>query len=422
MAKIFIKTYGCSLNQSDSEVMAGLLKKAKFEIVEKSKEADLIIINTCTVKRPTEKRFFKYLDKVKKLNKPIIIAGCIPQTDPEKVAGYSLVGTSQINNIVEIVEETINGGQLISLTKDKNQRLNLPKIRKNPIVEIIPICEGCLGEPCAYCKVKSARGDLRSYPKEEILKQINKAIRERVKEVWITSQDTGCYGKDIGENLISLLKEIIKIPGDFKIRLGMLNPNHILEYLDELIEVYKSEKMFKFLHIPVQSGNDEILKAMRRKYIVEEFKQIIKRFKKAIPNITISTDIICGFPGETEEQFNDSLNLIKEIKPDVLNRSRFWPRPKTEAAEMENQVHGKETKRRSQLLTSIFHNISRMNNEKWLDWQGEVLVDEKGKDNTFIGRNFAYKPIILNGKFKLGDIVKVKIYKVTAHDLRATFK
>ncbi|MBW2977230.1 tRNA (N(6)-L-threonylcarbamoyladenosine(37)-C(2))-methylthiotransferase [Candidatus Woesearchaeota archaeon] len=419
MTKVFIKTFGCSLNQSDSEVMAGLLKKANFEIVKNSKEADLIIINSCTVKRPTEKRFFKYLEKVKELEKPIIIAGCIPQTDPEKVSGYSLVGTSQINNIVEIVEETINGGLLVSLTEEKNQRLNLPKIRKNPVVEIIPISEGCLGEPCAYCKVKSARGDLKSYAKEDVLRQINHAVREGVKEIWITAQDTGCYGKDINESLPSLLKEVINIPGDFKIRLGMANPNHILEFLDKLIEVYKSEKMFKFLHVPVQSGNNDILKAMRRKYTVEEFKHIIKRFRKAIPDISIATDIICGFPGETEEQFDDSLKLIKEIKPDVLNRSRFWPRPKTEAADMEDQIHGKETKRRSQLITSIFHNISRMNNERWLDWIGEIIIDEKGKDGTFIGRNFAYKPVVVSGKFKIGDKVKVIVRKITAHYLRA---
>jgi len=215
------------------------------------------------------------------------------------------------------------------------------------------------------------------------------------------------------------LKEIINISGDFKIRLGMANPNHILEFLDELIEVYKSDKIFKFLHVPVQSGNNEILKTMRRRYTVEQFKQIIEKFRKEIPNITIATDIICGFPGETEKQFDNSLNLIKEIKPDVLNRSRFWPRPKTEAAEMENQIHGKETKKRSQLLTSIFNNTARMLNEKWIGWQGEIIIDEKGKDETMIGRNFAYKPVVVNGKFKLGEKVKIKIKKITSHYLIA---
>ena len=198
----------------------------------------------------------------------------------------------------------------------------------------------------------------------------------------------------------------------------MLNPNHVIEFLDELIEIYKSDKIFKFLHIPVQSGNNEILKAMKRKYTVEQFKEIIDKFKKEIPEITIATDIICGFPGETEEQFYDSLELIKQIKPSVLNISRFWPRPKTKAAEMENQIHSKETKKRSTLMTDIFHNIARMQNERWLGWQGDVLIDEKGKDETWIGRNFAYKPVIVEGNYKLGDIVNVKIKKVTPFDLR----
>jgi len=202
----------------------------------------------------------------------------------------------------------------------------------------------------------------------------------------------------------------------------MCNPNHAKEFLDKLIQIYKSEKMFKFLHIPVQSGNNEILKLMKRKYTSEDYKEIIKRLKENIPNITIATDIICGFPGEIEEQFQDSLDLIKETTPAVLNISRFWPRPNTAAANMENQLHGKETKKRSSLLTDIFHNISRMQNEKWMMWEGDILIDEKGKDESWVGRNFAYKPVIVKGNYKLGDSINVKVSKITTFDLRATFK
>jgi len=421
MTKIYFKTYGCALNKSDSELMAGLLKQVKFEIVNNIEDAFLIIINTCTVKGPTETKFFNYLEKLKEKYpyKKVIITGCIPQTDPEKLADYPLLGTSQITNIVQLVEETIHENPIAMLTKEELPRLNLPKIRKNPVVEIIPICEGCLGDPCSYCKVKSARGNLRSYPREEIIKQAKNAVQENIPEIWFTAQDTGCYGKDINSSLPELLTELIQIPGSFKIRLGMLNPNHVYEFLDKLIEIYKSDKIFKFLHIPVQSGNNEILKSMKRKYTVEQFKEIIDKFKKAIPEITIATDIICGFPGETEQQFYDSLELIKQTKPDVLNISRFWHRPKTQAALMENQVHGSETKRRSTLMADIFQNISRMQNERWLNWNGEILIDEKGKDNTWIGRNFAYKPVIVEGNHKLGDKINVQIKKITPYDLRA---
>ncbi|MBR9691567.1 tRNA (N(6)-L-threonylcarbamoyladenosine(37)-C(2))-methylthiotransferase [Candidatus Woesearchaeota archaeon] len=418
---IYIKTYGCALNRADSETMAGLLKKAKFEIVDNPEDAFVIIINTCTVKGPAEAKFFTYLENLKKEYefKKIIITGCIPQADPKKLKGYALLGTSRITDIVQLVEETLNDNPIRMLKRKELPRLNLPKIRKNPVIEIIPICEGCLGSPCSYCKVKQARGDLRSYPKEEIIQQAKQAIKDRIPEIWLTAQDTGCYGKDIDSSLPELLKEIIQLPGDFKIRLGMLNPNHILEFLDKLIEIYKSEKIFKFLHIPVQSGNNEILKAMKRKYTAEQFKEIIKRFKSAIPNTTIATDIICGFPGETEEQFQDSLNLIKEITPDVLNISRFWPRPKTPAAELENKVPEIEIKRRSALMASIFQNISRMRNERWIDWSGPILIDEIGEDNSFVGRNFAYKPVIVKGDYQLGDKINVKIRRTSVFDLRA---
>jgi len=290
---------------------------------------------------------------------------------------------------------------------------------RNPVIEIIPICEGCLGSPCSYCQVKKARGTLRSYPKEEIIEQAKAAVKDHIPEIWLTAQDTGCYGKDIDSSLPELLRELIEIKGDFKIRLGMCNPNHALEFLDELIEVYKSEKMFKFLHVPVQSGNDKILKSMKRKYKVEDFGYIVRRFREEIPEITIATDIICGFPGETEEQFQDSLDLIKETKPAVLNISRFWPRPGTVAEKMEDQLHGRDTKKRSSLLTDIAHNIFRMQNERWLNWKGEILIDEKGKDDSWVGRNLAYKPVIVRGDYKLGDKINVRVNKVTSFDLRA---
>ena len=401
-------------------MMAGLLKEAGFEIVKDLDEAFIIIVNTCTVKGPTENNLFKYLEELKKFKyKKVIITGCVPQTLPKELKDYPMLGPSQAGNIVSLVEEVIHDNPITMLSKEKLPRLNLPKIRKNPVVEIIPICEGCLGDPCSYCLVKKARGSLRSYAKEEIIEQFKKAVKERIPEIWLTAQDTGCYGLDIDSPLPKLLKELIAIPGDHKIRLGMINPNHLITFLPEMIEILKSDKMFKFIHIPVQAGNNEVLKNMKRKYTAEEFKKICFELKQAIPEMTIATDVICGFPGETEEQFQDTLELIKEIKPAVCNRSRFWPRPGTKAAKMEDQIHGQETKRRSQLLTDIFKNISRMQNERWLNWQGEVLIDEKNEDGTFTARNYCYKPIIVIGDYQLGDKIQVKISGVSAFYLKS---
>lgn len=421
MVNVFFKTFGCALNRSDSELMAGLLELADFRVVGSLDDADVVIVNSCTVKGPSEAKFFTFLKRLRDVypHKKVVIAGCISQTDPEKLHGYSLIGTSQINNIVQVVEETINDNQIELLVKENNERLLLPKKRKDPFLEIIPICEGCLGDPCAYCKVKAARGKLRSYRKEKIIEQARQALRQGVKEIWLTAQDTGCYGKDIGSSLPELLREVCSLPGEFKVRLGMLNPNHVLQFIDQLVDCYRSEKLYNFLHVPVQSGDDEMLESMRRKYSADDFRRIIKRFRDAHPHITIATDVIIGFPGELEENFQKTLDLIREIKPDVLNISRFWPRPKTEAATMDHKIPGFIAKKRSGFLTSVFHNIARMQNERWIGWTGRVLVTERGKDDTLVARNFAYKPVILRGEHKIGDVVDVRIKGCSSFDLKA---
>ena len=422
MTKIFFQTHGCSVNFSESEQMKGILAKWDFEMVDSMDDADVIIINVCTVKGEATA-----LKEIKEINgnyssKKLIVAGCLTEELVEQVRkirdDVSLIDTHNIKRITEAVEEAINDSKIEILGHGREIKLDLPKIRKNPIVGIVPILNSCALN-CSYCSVRKIKGELFSYPAENILKEINNCMDDNCREIWITSQDNAAYGLENKENKLPLLlKRVLGIDKDFFIRVGMMNPSNVLPIIDELIEIYKDKKMFKFLHIPAQSGNNKILKLMNRKYAVEQFKEIIKKFREAMPNITISTDIICGFPTETEDQFNDSLNLVKEIKPDVLNISRFMARPGTKAAYMEGQIVGRITKDRSRLLTDIFGNIARMQNEKWLDWEGEILIDEIGKDNSFVGRNFAYRPIVVKGDFKLGSIVKVKINTVTSYDLR----
>ncbi len=421
MAKIFIKTFGCSANYNNSEIMEGLLLKAGHNIVNEPEDADLIIVNTCTVKLPTEKKVKRTIRDFLKLKKKLIIAGCMPEVQKDMLKKISpelsFVGVHHTREIVSAVEKIIRGDS-IDLTGKRNEtKLNLPVKRKNSIIQIIQISEGCNGI-CTYCIVRLAKGKLFSYPEDEIVKQVKSAIKDGCKEIWLTSQDTASYGQDINKNLVSLLKKIINVKGDFKVRIGMMDPNNLILILDNLIALIKSDKIFKFLHIPVQSGNNEILKKMKRPYKANDFKKIIKKLRKEIPEITISTDIICGFPGETEKQFNDSVNLIKETKLDVLNISRFWPRPGTEAEKMENQVHGRITKKRSQILTKEFNKICTDRNKKWMNWEGEILVDEKGQKGSFIGRNYCYKPVVIQSKNNLiGKKINVKITKATNHTL-----
>ncbi len=422
MTKIYFQTHGCSTNLSESEIMTGLLKEAKFEIVEEPEEADILIINICTVKGEETA-----LREIRKLNeefpdKKLIVAGCITKVilkETRKIReDISFISTHNIKSIVEVVEEIINDNVIEATGVDEYKKINLPKIRRNPIIGIIPILNSCANY-CSYCSVRYVKGKLFSYEIEDIKKEAIKCLYDGCRELWLTSQDNAAYmlEKEKVSKLPELVNNVTSISKEFFVRIGMLNPAHLLDILDPMIEAYKNDKVFKFLHIPVQSGNNEILSLMKRNYKVDEFKKIITEFRKNISNFTISTDIICGFPTETEQQFNDSLNLIKEIKPDVLNISRFQARPGTEAFRME-QVDGGVIKNRSRLLTDIFTNISRMNNERWFNWKGEILIDERGKHDTWVGRNLAYKPVIVRGDLKPGDNVKVIIKNITPYDLR----
>jgi len=423
MTKIYFQTHGCTTNLSESEVMMGLLKQAKFQLTNEPEEADILIINICTVKG--EEVALRNIRKLHESfpNKKLVVAGCITKSILKQARGInedlSFINTHNIKSIVEVIEEVINDNSIEATGMNVEEKILIPKIRKNPIVGVIPILNSCAGY-CSYCSVKYVKGKLLSYPLEHIKQEAVNAVKDGCKELWITSQDNAAYDleKSNVSTLPNLINEITSIPKDFFLRIGMMNPTHVLNILDDLIEAYKNKKVFKFLHLPIQSANNEILKLMKRNYTVDDFNNIIKEFKKSIPNITISTDIIVGFPSETEAQFNDSLNLVKELKPEVLNISRFQPRPGTEAAKLPNQVYGGISKDRSGILTDIFRNIARMNNEKWYNQTTEIIIDEKGKNNTWVGRNIYYRPVIVSRNLKLGDIVKVKINQTTTFDLR----
>ncbi len=425
MTKINIQTFGCSSNISDSEAMAGLLRDAEFEIVNNLEDSYIVIINSCTVKGNSN--IIRNMRRIVKNHpyKKIVLAGCITPdliSDAKNIKeSISVIDTHNIKNIVSAVEETLNDNYIDILGKQdiEEKKINLPKIRKNPLISIIPISSGCMSS-CSYCSVRLIKGKLFSYPMESIVEEARQSIKQGCRELWITSQDTAAYGMDMDgkQHLPELLRKLLDIEGNFMIRLGMGNPKHFITIADELIEILKNRKMFKFMHIPLQSGNDDILKTMNRGYTVKEFINLIDKFRSAIPNITISTDIICGFPGETDEQFRDSLNTIDKIKPDALNRSRFQPRPGTAAASME-QIQGGVIKDRSREITSRFDWIAFDCNRKWKKWTGNIIIDEKGKDETWIGRNAYYKPVIIEGDVKLGDVVKVSVKQITKHYLMA---
>ncbi|MBU90606.1 hypothetical protein CMO94_03600 [Candidatus Woesearchaeota archaeon] len=423
MTDVYIQTHGCSANSADSEIMVGLLTKVGFKIVDDMEYSDVNIINICTVKG-----LIVPLREIRELteqfpNKKLIIAGCITRDIIPKIRkinqNASLINTHNIHRIVDVVEESLQGNVLESLTQERVNKAELPKVMTNKVVGIVPIASGC-DDFCAYCSVKLIKGKIFSYPQESIIDSIKRNVEHGCKETWLTAQDTGAYGLDKGKRkLVNLLNEILeKVQGNYKIRLGMINPRHVMSMIDDLIQIYQDDRMFKFLHIPIESGNNEILGKMRRKYNIHEFKEAVNKFKRYVKDITIASDMIVGFPTETELQFQDSLHLIQEVKPDVLNIARFSARPNTAAARMK-QFPDRIKKERSRALTELYINLALKQNKNWIGWEGKIIIDEIGKDNTWIGRNFAYKPVIVKGNFNLGDGISVKIKDASAYDLKA---
>jgi len=438
--KFSVITYGCSFNQRDSEVIiANLLRENKYNYVEDYNKADLVVVNTCSVKNLAETKAFRKLRELEILNKKVVVAGCIPQAEPSylntKLKDYSVIGVNDLDKINEVAKVTLNGKvmQVLSNVNFKHlcsRRLSrVFRLHKN--IEVIPINEGCMSK-CTYCKTKFARGNLFSYPIERIKEAVEYAVFEGVKEIWITSQDVACYGFDKGTNLVELLKSILEVKGDYKIRIGMGNPQHFIKIIDELLDIIENEdRIYKFLHIPLQSGSDRILKEMRRGNTVEEYINLVNKIRKKLSNITLANDIIVAYPTETEEEFLETVNVIKKTKPSVLNVSRFWLRPGTDAEKFYSSkdfIDGKESKRRSKVLLDVFNEIAFEENQKLVGWQGEVLINENGKNNSLKGRNLYYKQIIIPfdeiskykqefGKdLKIGDVVKVRIEKASSKD------
>ncbi|MBS7623996.1 tRNA (N(6)-L-threonylcarbamoyladenosine(37)-C(2))-methylthiotransferase [Candidatus Bathyarchaeota archaeon] len=424
---VYVENYGCAANKADLEIMLADILRLGYGVISKPEEANIILVNTCGVKKPTEDRILNRLRALSRLNKPIIVAGCLPKINLDAVMRASPnisaildpYSVDKIGLALEAAER--NERKKIFFSEKPPIKLKHPKMRVNRAIEIIPIAEGCLGA-CSFCCVRFARGSLFSYPKDLIIERFRKAISEGVREIWLTSQDNGAYGLDIGTNLVELLKDCCSISGKFFIRVGMMNPNHAIKMLPDLIAVYKDGRIFKFLHIPVQSGDDGVLKMMNRKYTVEEFKAIVKTFRDEIPEITVATDVICGFPGESREAFEKTLNLVREVEPDVINISKFFPRPRTPAASMK-QVDSKEIAYRSRVMTEVANNISLKRNRMWLGWEGEVLVDERGFGDSWIGRNYAYKPIVIKTRMNLlGRFVNVRIIEAHTNYLEAEIK
>ena len=354
---VFIRTFGCSLNQADSIIMENLLKKEGLKIVKSARNAGIIIINTCAVKEPTENKIVRYISEIPG-NKKVIIAGCLTRTRTKLLKekfNHSLIGCDNLKDAIKAVKGDVKE----SLKREKMCKVGVVPIQKNKVIEIIPVCEGCLGE-CSYCATRMARGELYSYSEDNIIKHLNDALQRGVKEFWLTAQDTGAYGLDINTNIIKLLQKIVRLNSWFKVRIGMMNPSHAYKARKELGGLLINPKIFRFIHVPVQSGSNKILKLMKRNYTSEEFAEACNYLRSKVKDLTISTDIIIGFPGESEKDFLQTIKLIFEVKPEIVNVSRYWKRENTPASRMK-QLAPDIVKRRVREFMKIYN---QMKNEK----------------------------------------------------------
>ena len=416
MAKIFVEAYGCSASFADSEMISGLILNGGHTLVDNSSKSDLNIVVTCSVKDVTANKMIHRIKSLK--SKPLVVAGCFPKAEKSTVEKFSenasLLGPNSLGMTLQVIDSTLNGKKQIALEDSDLSKVGLPKVRLNPVVGIVEIASGCMSE-CTFCQTKLSKGDLSSYRLGDIVRQVQTEIKEGCKEVWLTSTDNGCYGFDIGTDLPSLVNAVVEIPDDFMIRVGMMNPMYMPRIKEGLVKSFDNDKVFKFLHIPVQSGSDKVLHDMKRGHTVGTFIEITKKVKERFGDFTISTDVIVGFPSETEEDFQKTVNLLDEVRPDVVNLSRYSIRPGTEAAEWE-QIDVAEVKRRSKIIFEQINKTSIENNKKWIGWTGKVLFDEKTNEGIK-GRNFAYKPVFVRNEVEIGQYHIVEITDVTVNSL-----
>ncbi len=408
--KIHIKTFGCTANRADSQRIMQLLASKGHVFVDNPEFSDLVVVNTCTVTQITQQKVLKYIDLLSDRGKDVVIAGCLPATQPDILdsINYPSVTPASLDDIINIVDR--NSGNFMdskivgsnSIPPDKN---DIPSLEG--VTGIVSISQGCVGQ-CSYCIVKHARGELVSRPVLDIVDEIRLLVRQGAREIQLTSQDTSAYGMDMGVRLPELLNAVTAVDGEYMIRVGMMNPFTVIDIIDDVIESFKSPHIFKFLHIPIQSGSDRILKDMNRRQTAEEFKCIIDKFMNNFPGIVISTDFIVGYPTETEQDFIDTLELLKEIQPQKVNITRYSSRPNTPSSKLQDLPSWKK-KERSRRLTEVHHTINRELLRKRIGDTTNFLTTEVGKDNSTIGRDIYYNNIVVKEDLPLGNWYDVKI-------------
>ena len=412
MKKVFIETLGCQMNKSDSERILGMLSHFDYQQTENPQEANLLLINTCSIRQLSADKAFSTLGrwgKYKKLNPEIKIGicGCVAQIEKENIfkrnKNVDLVfGTRNIYELPDLIKK-IESGEKICAIKDNaiKENTDFCIIRDKSFNAWVPIIEGC-NNFCTYCIVPYTRGRERSRDFNNIINEVKTCVNQGFKEITLLGQNVDSYGKDLNDKnitLANLLREIAKIEGDFRVRFVTSYPNDITDVL--IKAVGESDKICKYFHIPMQSGNDEILKAMNRRYNRRQYGEIVKKIRETFKDncVTITSDFIAGFPGETNEQFYDTLSAIEEFKLDYSNTAAYSPRENTIAGKwIDKFIDEKIKKERLKILNDKNKEAVINSNKKCLGKILKVLV-EGFKQNEENGK------IILNSRAENNKIV-----------------
>eukprot|EP00930_Biecheleria_cincta_P083346 TRINITY_DN72930_c0_g1_i1.p1 TRINITY_DN72930_c0_g1~~TRINITY_DN72930_c0_g1_i1.p1 ORF type:complete len:575 (+),score=85.30 TRINITY_DN72930_c0_g1_i1:26-1750(+) len=396
--RIHVKTFGCPHNQSDGEYLAGQLRDYGYTLVDSLEDSDAIVINSCTVKHPSEVRALNLVTSAQQAGKGVVLAGCVPSSNrklADTLEGVSMLDVTQLDRIVEVVEETVKGHTVKLMEKRTDlPSLSLPKVRKHGLHEIITINAGCLGN-CTYCKTKFARGKVVSYPVEAIVARALEAAREGICQIELASEDMGAYGIDIGTNIGELLLRLSDaLPEGVMLRTGMTNPPYIMQYVDQVIEALKRPNVHAFMHIPVQSGSDQVLSAMRREYTVGDFSYLCDRLKAEVPDLFLLTDIICGFPTESEKDWQETMDLCRKYRFQGIHISQFYARPGTPAAKLK-PLKSHVGKDRYRELTDFVTSYDR--NEALLGRRERVwFCDTEESRGQTIGRTKAFAKVLVS--------------------------
>ena len=418
--KVAFCTLGCKVNQYETNAMIEQFIAKGYEIVEFNEKADIYIINTCTVTNMADRKSRQMLRRVKEINRDAIVVACgcyaqVAKEELEKISEIDLIyGTNEKNKIAEYIEEFQENNLKNSLITDVMYQKEFLDFGTTDYTEktraVIKVQDGC-DRFCSYCIIPYARGHVRSRKTESVIEEIEAISKKGIKEVVITGIHVASYGKDFKEKkeLIDLLEEINKVDGIERIRLGSLEPTLISEeFLERLT---KLEKICDHFHLSLQSGCDETLKRMNRRYCAEEFKNSTELLKKAYPNVSLTTDIIVGFPGETDEEFNKTYQFLKDINFYQMHIFKYSPRKGTKAAVMKEQIDGSIKEERSNKLISLSNENEIAHNEKEIGKELEVLWEEK--DCEYIkGHTTNYKVVKIPYKPIENTITKVKIERL----------